>query len=238
MRPYEIGVGAAIGRPKYASNSADAHCAPLHFGVGANIVRSLDYGFVYIGNYMGGGRLADLGNRYASALFEISAERGLISEYLEQAQFLRDALHDGDAMRILTHPRISAAEKHAFLENVFGASIDENFMGFMKLAVDKHREAFLLPALDALVYMIKKHRNQTTAKVVSAVPLTDAQAAQLTGVLEKKLGKQVELTVLVDESVIAGISIHADGYFFDRTVKTMLKDLRDSCKKTAPPVKV
>jgi F-type H+-transporting ATPase subunit delta len=174
--------------------------------------------------------VADLGIRYAAALFEISQESGLLGEYLEQAQLVRDNIKSEEAQRVLTHPRISSDEKIAFLQQAFGENIHQDLFGFMRLVVLKNREVFLLPALNKLVDMIKEYKHQTTAKVVSAVPLTDAQAAQLVETLSKKLGKQVDVTILVDPSVIAGISIHVDGYFLDRTVKTMLKDMKESLR--------
>jgi F-type H+-transporting ATPase subunit delta len=174
--------------------------------------------------------VADLGIRYATALFEISQESGLMSEYLEQAQLVRDNLSIPEAQSILVHPRISSEEKIGFLTTAFGESVHQDFMGFMKLAVSKNREAFLLPALEKLIDMIKTHQRHTTARVVSAVPLTDAQAAQVEALLVKKLNKKVDITVLVDPAVIAGISIHVDGYFLDRTVRTMLQNMKDEMK--------
>jgi len=174
--------------------------------------------------------LADLGMRYASALFSLSEESGLLDDYLVQAQLVRDNMSGEDAQRVLTHPRISSDEKFAFLQNAFGEYVHQDLLGFMRLVVFKNREAFLLPALDKLVDMIKTHKRYTTAKVVSAVPLTEAQASQIAACLENKLNKKVDLTVLVDPSVIAGISIYVDGYFLDRTIKTMLKDMKESLK--------
>ncbi|MCL1843608.1 MAG: ATP synthase F1 subunit delta [Defluviitaleaceae bacterium] len=172
--------------------------------------------------------MADLGIRYATALFEISEESGLLDDYLEQAQLVCDNIKSEDAQRILAHPRISSDEKYAFLQKAFGENVHEDLLGFMRLVVSKNREAYLLPALKKLVDMIKTHRLQTTARVVSAVPLTEAQASKLTSTLVKKLGKKVDITVIVDPSVIAGISIHVDGFFLDRTVRTMLKDMKES----------
>jgi len=172
--------------------------------------------------------VADLGIRYASALFDISQESGLLSDYLEQAQLVVDNIASEDAQRVLTHPRIASEEKFAFLQKAFGDHIHQDLLGFMRLCVSKNREAFLLPALQKLVEMIKTHQRQTTARIVSAVPLTDAQAEQLTVLLAKKLNKTVDVTVIVDPTVIAGISIHVDGYFLDRTVKTMLKDMKET----------
>ncbi|MCL2215477.1 MAG: ATP synthase F1 subunit delta [Defluviitaleaceae bacterium] len=176
--------------------------------------------------------MSDLGIRYATALFEMSEEGGLLNEYLEQSLFLCSVLKDEDALRILTHPLISAGEKNDFLSKAFGESVHQDLLGFMKLVIAKNREAYLLPALIKLSEMIKAHSNQTTARVVSAVPLTDGQAAQLTATLTRKLGKMVDITVIVDPSVIAGISIQVEGYFLDRTVRTMLKDMRESIKRS------
>ena len=177
--------------------------------------------------------MADLGIRYATALFELSNEGGMLNEYQQQAQFLCDTLTGDDAISILVHPRISANEKYAFLTKTYGDRIHHDLMNFMKLVVSKNREAFLVPALTKLIEMIRVHNNQTTAKVVSAVPLTDEQANRLTEVLSRKLNKQVDVTVLVDPSQIAGLSIHVDGYFLDRTVKTMLKDLKETVRRGA-----
>ena len=174
--------------------------------------------------------MADLGIRYATALFEMSEEGGLLGEYLKQAQFLCDTLKDEEALLLLTHPLISGDEKNAFLTKAFGEAVHQDLLAFMKLTIAKNREAYLLPALTKLVEMIKTHQRQTTARVVSAVPLSDAQATQISATLSKKLGKQVDLTVIVDPSVIAGISIHVDGCFLDRTVKTMLKDMKEKVR--------
>jgi len=178
--------------------------------------------------------LSDLGIRYATALFEISQESGLTNDYLEQAQLICDNIACDDAHRVLTHPRITSDEKFAFLQNAFGEHIHQDLLGFMRLVTSKNREAFLLPALRKLVDMIKTHQRQTTARVVSAVPLSDEQATRLVESLEKKLNKKVDVTVLVDPAVIAGISIHVDGYFLDRTVKSMLKDMKETFKAASP----
>ena len=177
--------------------------------------------------------MADLGIRYATALFELSSESGTLNEYQEQAEFLRDTLTADGALSILTHPRISAKEKYDFLKTAYGGIVHQDMMGFLKLVVSKNREAYLLSALNKLVDMIRVHKNQTTARVVSAVPLTYEQAGKLADVLSRKLAKQVDVTVLVDPSQIAGLSIHVGEYFLDRTVKTMLKDLKETVRRGA-----
>jgi len=172
--------------------------------------------------------MADLSTRYATALFELALERGLAPDYLEQAAFIRDLMQDEECKRIITHPRIPPDEKFAFLDRAFRGRIHDDLLGFMRLTVTKNREAFLAPALDALVGMIRRHQNYTTARVVSAVALTPEQESQLRIVLTRKLGKVVELSLDVDASVIGGFRVHVDGHVFDRTLRRLLKDMKES----------
>ena len=171
--------------------------------------------------------MADLGMRYATALFELSQENGLVNEFMEQASFLRENLMSQEALALLNHPRISAERKNAFLEDAFKQHVHPDLLHFMKLAIAKNRESFIIPALTALIDMIKVYNRQTTARVVSAVPLSDEQAGRLAALLSRKLGKTVDVYVLVDPRVIAGISIHVDGYFVDQTARTLMGKMKD-----------
>ena len=176
--------------------------------------------------------MADLGARYATALFQIASEKGQLDVVLGESRFLRDTFKGEEgALRILTHPLISTQEKNAFIEKVYSPAISTDLLGFMKLAVAKNREAFLLPTVTKLIDMIKRHQNHTTARVVSAVPLDETQLTRISSILGKKLGKKVGITAIVDPSQIAGISVHIDGYFLDRTVKSMLKNMKDYLSK-------
>jgi F-type H+-transporting ATPase subunit delta len=171
--------------------------------------------------------MADLSKRYASALFDISAELGMLAQYLEQATYLRDALQDEECKVFITHPRVSGAEKSAFINRVFAGQLHGDLMGFLHLTVSKNREAFLLPALNALIEMIRAHHHQTTARVVSAVPLSDAQLTKMAALLTRKLNKKVDIQVIVDPAIIGGVSIQADGFYVDRTVRNLLRNMRD-----------
>jgi len=172
--------------------------------------------------------MADLSARYAHALFQLAKEKNLFDEFLQQAIFLRTHLKQDGAIDILTHPLITSAEKTAFVHKVFGTVVHQDFLGFLQLAITKNRENFILPALKKLIYRIKKARGLITARVISATVLTDQHKLQLSQKLSAKLGKQVEVNVIVDPSQIAGISVQVDGYFLDRTAKTMLRGMKES----------
>jgi len=175
--------------------------------------------------------VAELSIRYATALFELAKESGQTNDYLEQAELLREKLNDADCRRIIAHPQITAAEKRAFFSEAFAGNIHEHLMGFLQLVVAKSREAYLLPALTALIDMIHQEQRKTTAQVITAEPLLPPHYLALTELLSQKLDKQVTVVSKVDPSVIGGFYIQVDGFFIDRTVKNMLKDMKLSLKK-------
>jgi len=162
---------------------------------------------------------------YASALFDIALQQDAVDEFLRQSTFLLEYLDDEDFYHILIHPQIAAAEKHEIFKKAFAEQINEDLLGFLYLVADKNREAYLIPALKALVDLFKRHNKIVTAKVLSAAPYDDKQAESLREILSSKLDKHVELDLKVDPTLIGGPYIYVDGYYIDWTVKKRLHDL-------------
>ena len=162
---------------------------------------------------------------YASALFDVAVENNIIGEFRDQAAMVLDLLESKDCLRIIVHPHISATEKREFFSKAFSGHIHSALLGFLFLAADKNREAFLIPALKALVGMIERHEGKVTAEVITAVAYDDTQIAALKDMLSRKLNKDVRISMKVDKSVIGGPYLYVDGYYLDWTVKKRLRDL-------------
>jgi F-type H+-transporting ATPase subunit delta len=170
--------------------------------------------------------MAELSTSYATALFELTQESGTLEQCLEQAVVVRDALAGSECRSILEHPHISGSEKSAFLDKVFAGKIDQRLNDFLKLLIKKNRESIMPSALTVFINMGKRISGLAEANVVSAEELDNAQVTALKGTLSKKLGKQVELTLQVDPSLIGGLYIYADGHYMDYTIKKQLIDMK------------
>ena len=162
---------------------------------------------------------------YASALFDIAIKHNAVDEFLGQTTFLLDSLSDDEIYRVLVHPQISASDKREIFRKAFEGQIHNDLLGFLYLVVDKNREAYLIPALKALVELFQRHNKIVTAKVLSAAPFDEKQSETLREILSSKLDKQVEIDLKVDPSLIGGPYIFVDGYYIDWTVKKRLRDL-------------
>lgn len=172
--------------------------------------------------------MAQLSSRYAAALFELCMERGMLNEYLEQAVFLCDTLREPECQKIITHPKITVVQKRAFFKEAFEGKIHEDIIGFLTLTVEKNREKYIIPALSAFIDLANNELRRTKAEVVSAVPLKPEQVSAIASMLSRKLNKQVEVIVKVDTSIIGGLFIQVDGYYFDRTIKNRLGDIKNN----------
>jgi len=183
--------------------------------------------------------MAELSAVYASALFDMFMENmdkeaeskaagEYVNNYMEHAVFMRDLLKDTECHKILVHPHISAVKKREFFESALSGQVISDFTGLLYLAITKNRGAFLVPAFNELIKLIEKYQRKARAKVISATELSDEQISSLTAMLSRKLDKTVEVTPTVDPTVIGGIYIYVDGFFIDRTVKTLLRDMKSS----------
>ena len=166
-----------------------------------------------------------LSTLYASALFELALEKGLTDEFLAQATLIRDSLHDEQCVRILVHPHIPTAEKQGFFTKTFAGHIQADLLGFLFLVADKNREAYMLPALTSLIGMIERYKGKVAAKIYFAASLDNGKLEMMMKTLSRKLGKVVDVTLVVDPTVIGGPYIFVDGYYLDWTVKKRLRDL-------------
>jgi len=173
--------------------------------------------------------MARLSTRYATAFFDLAVERGTVDALISQVIAAKDYLSDDDFKNFINHPNISKDEKYKFLDdtfaNAFLGGIHADLKSFLHLLVTKSRESIMLAALGEFVRMANNFNRKTVAHVTTATPLTEAQTQQVKSDLSAKLGKQIELTIDVDPSLIGGVMINVDGLLIDQSVKNQLAKL-------------
>jgi F-type H+-transporting ATPase subunit delta len=89
-----------------------------------------------------------------------------------------------------------------------------------------------LAALTEISAMYETLRNEAervlAAEVTSAYPMSDAQVAEITGLLEKKHGKKVKVSVSVDPELIGGVSIAIGDEVMDASVRGKLARMQSA----------
>ena len=94
------------------------------------------------------------------------------------------------------------------------------------------RRLFVLPQLLVkLREMIADHNGEVTAEVVSAKALTKAQSEKLAKTLKASVGKDVNISATVDESLIGGLIVKVGSKMIDTSIRSRLNSLQNAMKE-------
>jgi F-type H+-transporting ATPase subunit delta len=137
----------------------------------------------------------------------------------EQSAPLRDALGDG---------AVPVVRRLAVLDDLVKSQVRTETLWLVGYVIRSGRSRDLPGALDHLVELAAADRGRRVAEVHSAVPLDDDERDRLSQALSRVVRRTVELRVIIDESVIGGVSIEVGNTIIDGTVRHRLDQLRES----------
>ena len=164
---------------------------------------------------------------YARALFEVARAEGNIDEVEDELFRFARSYESSDALRnALTDEKIPAAKRQAIVEDLLGGKATSTTTQLVSMVVGSGRGRDLPAIVDKLVARASSSKNLEVAEVRTAVPLTDDQQTRLAAALVNATGKQVNLKVVVDPSVIGGIVATVGDTVIDGSVRTRIDQLK------------
>jgi F-type H+-transporting ATPase subunit delta len=163
---------------------------------------------------------------YAQALFEAAKDKGELTEVREELSDFVAAIGDVpelDAM--LRNPQLDPRAKAAALEDVLGSS---NLLvrNFLLLALEKHRGGQLREIHREFERLVAQEERRLTVELTTAYELSDTEAGEIIGQIERASGRPVDAERSVDESLIGGFVLQAGSMRVDASVRGRLERLR------------
>ena len=155
----------------------------------------------------------------AGVLDDVEDELFRFARLLEREPALRAALTD---------PGLPNDRKSALLRDLLGGRAQDATVRLVEIAVTRPRGRSLETALDQLVELAAARRSRYVAQVRVARPLEAEQEARLTASLARIYGREVQLQVDVDPSVLGGIEVRVGDEVIDGTVQRNLQNVRRS----------
>jgi F-type H+-transporting ATPase subunit delta len=163
--------------------------------------------------------------RYAEAAFQVASADGTLNRWQVDLAVLADALAIPQLRAVMEHPAIPFRDKERVLRRVVTEVAIEP-MNLVLLMIRRGRPG-AVPALRAhFEELVRHHRGITRADVRTALPLDDADRAELERTLERLAGRQVEFTETVDPGLIGGIAVRIGDRLYDASVRSRLERLR------------
>ena len=163
---------------------------------------------------------------YARALFEAAKESGRLERVHEDlADFVEAVRQVPELGALLENPEIDRSAKAAVLGELLGDA-DELVRNFLLLLVEKGRAAELAEIARELDSLVAAEERRLEVHVTTAIELSDDEARELVGQIERAAGRTVEATRAVDPSLIGGVVLQVGSHRVDASVRGHLDRLR------------
>ena len=164
---------------------------------------------------------------YASALLGVARAEGRLDEVEDELFRFGRSLEASESLRAtLTDEMIPPAKRQAVVEDLLGGKASSTTTQLLSFVIGSGRAAELPEIISALVDRAAATKSRAVAEVRSAVALTDDQKDRLTAALANATGKQVELKVVVDPSVLGGLVAQVGDTVIDGSVRSRLDQLK------------
>jgi F-type H+-transporting ATPase subunit delta len=177
--------------------------------------------------------LSGMAGRYATALFELALETNAIEAVkTELDRFDALVADNADLTRLVRSPVFSTEEQlqalSAVLERMGIRGLAANFL---KLAGSNRRLFAVRDMIKAFGALVARHKGEATAEVTVAEPLKDAHVDALRAALKAVSGKDVDLDVKVDPTILGGLVVKLGSRMVDSSLRTKLNAIRHAMKE-------
>ncbi|HEX2293928.1 MAG TPA: ATP synthase F1 subunit delta [Actinomycetota bacterium] len=168
---------------------------------------------------------------YAEALFSIVRAEGELDRVEDELFHFGKLLDSNHELKqALSDKSIDKEQRAKVLEEILAGKVSPHTLGLLEFIVAQGRARQLPQILDELSDLAAEARSSVVAEVRSAVPLDQSQREQLAGALSKATGKNVEVKVLIDPSVIGGVVAKVGDTVIDGTVRRRLEQLKEQVR--------
>lgn len=175
-----------------------------------------------------------IGEIYANALVGFGQKSSGTESLLGELRQVVGALDGVPKLKaLLESPQVGRSEKTQLLDKVFSGKVSTELLNFLKVVLEKGR----FDCVQAISVSAKKIFDEISGRVqatlTTAEPVDDGVRNQIAEKLAAKIGKQVEVNVHVDPSIIGGMVVRVGDTVYDGSVKSQLAQVRAKATKRA-----
>ena len=166
-----------------------------------------------------------LSKNYANALYEISLNSNQVLEFKDELRKISDIFNNKELMIFLSHPNITKDKKKELLKKII--TTNKMINNFLMILIDKNIASYITNIYREFKILADKYLNILVVDCFSAKELDKQQIKDLTKTLNEKFNQEIEVNVVVDTSLLAGIKLNINGLVFDNTALNALNNIRE-----------
>ena len=150
---------------------------------------------------------------------QIEDEIYRFSQVLQSSEELKSTLSDAS---------IPSARRQQIVEDLLDGQATQATVALVSMIVAAGMGSDIKAIADRVVGLGAESRDKAVAEVYSVVDLSSDQQQRLAAALKSATGKDVEMKIIIDESVMGGLLVQIEDEVIDGTVRTRLKQLREA----------
>lgn len=169
--------------------------------------------------------LSTLARPYAKAVFELARDSGGFEKWQNALEALANIARLEEVTELMKNPRVTTAQQADVFIAAAGDALDEKAKNLVRVLA-QYRRLEALPAIaDDFIALRAAAENTVKAELRTAVPASEEQRESIRKALVRRLGRNVELVSVVDESLIGGAEIRAGDFVIDSSLRGKLERL-------------
>jgi F-type H+-transporting ATPase subunit delta len=162
---------------------------------------------------------SQVGKRYSKALYEVADEQNSVEEILEDLKSLKVVYTENPTLGFaLAGHSLSVAEKNKIMDSLkqpFG----ELMQNFLSMLFENNRMDSVVEIADAYIEKYDSENGIVEVTVTSTIELSAEQEEQMKSVVKQRFSvNEVNLTKIVDPSIIGGVIIRVGDQVIDGSV--------------------
>lgn len=171
--------------------------------------------------------------RYAKAFFGLAKEKGLTSEFRQDARLISGVCNEiDDFILMLDNPVVKTSQKVKIIKSIFDGKVNILSLNFLVLIAENKREKYIPGIFRNLEDLYRREEGIKTAVLTSAQSLNADIVVQISKMLEKEFQAKVELSEKIDEKLIGGFVLRVDDQQYDASISTQLKKIKEQLLQT------
>ena len=163
------------------------------------------------------------------ALF-VAAEKDRTLDNVEDELFRLERIleTEGEVIGLLDEVAVDPARRTQLLDSLVRGKVSDVTLELLRHAVASQRKRSIMLAIDDLLAKAAARQERSVARVISAVPLSDAQERRLTATLTQMYGRAISVRTAVDPQVRGGLIVRVADEVIDGSIATRLAAARNA----------
>ena len=166
---------------------------------------------------------------YAQAILAVASAESNAAQIEDEIYRFSQVLQSSEELKsTLSDASIPSTRRQQIVEDILDGQVTQTTVALVSMVVAAGMGSDIKAIADKVVGLGAESRDKAVAEVYSVVDLSSDQQQRLAAALKSATGKDVEMKIIIDESVMGGLLVQIEDEVIDGTVRTRLKQLREA----------